>query len=276
MCEHITNQDSTAFTGYFCGGGVSPAFEITGAASGDARKRSSAVAASGCAGVAVSAPAKENPGCSSAGIAPTKVTPGGAYQLADLLEADLRLATRDDRGHRLAGRRPSHLPALARDLVGDAELGEQRGRQIGAAAAVRIGDGFCRQQRAPECLDAADIGLWRARAARPCRSASARARPCCRRAPVRACRARRRPRHRGSRHPRPRPAPSRVGMDFRRVAHRWTARRDQMVTARAFESRAELGIGAIKSGRDHHVHIGGRGCPRHQQRRHGNHGQHQN
>src|ERR1700688_2171940 len=50
------------------------------------------------------------------------------YQLADLLEADLHLATRDDRGHRLAGRRPSHLSTLARDLVCNAELGEQRGR----------------------------------------------------------------------------------------------------------------------------------------------------
>src|SRR6266404_6465102 len=50
------------------------------------------------------------------------------YQLADLLEADLRLATRDNPGHRLAGWRSSHLSALAHDLVCDAELGEQRRR----------------------------------------------------------------------------------------------------------------------------------------------------
>jgi len=39
--------------------GVSPAFKITGAASGDARKRISALAASGCWTVLVSAPAKK-------------------------------------------------------------------------------------------------------------------------------------------------------------------------------------------------------------------------
>jgi hypothetical protein len=50
------------------------------------------------------------------------------YQLGDLLEADLSLATRDDRGHWLAGRRSSHLSALARDLVCDAELRKQCGR----------------------------------------------------------------------------------------------------------------------------------------------------
>jgi hypothetical protein len=42
--------------------GISPAFEIVGAASGDTRKRSSARAASGCRLVLVSAPANENPG----------------------------------------------------------------------------------------------------------------------------------------------------------------------------------------------------------------------
>jgi hypothetical protein len=42
--------------------GVSPAFEIAGAASGDARNRISARAASGCRAVLVIAPAKENPG----------------------------------------------------------------------------------------------------------------------------------------------------------------------------------------------------------------------
>src|SRR6185369_4607506 len=61
---------------YRAEGGVSPAFKITGTASGDARKRIRALAASGCRTVLVSAPAKVNPGCSSAGIAPTKVIPG--------------------------------------------------------------------------------------------------------------------------------------------------------------------------------------------------------
>ena len=43
-------------------GGVSPAFKIVEATSGDARKRSSARAASGCRAALVIAPAKENPG----------------------------------------------------------------------------------------------------------------------------------------------------------------------------------------------------------------------
>jgi hypothetical protein len=43
-------------------------------------------------------------------------------QLGNLLEADLRLAARDHRGHRLARGRPAHLARLAGDLLGDAEL----------------------------------------------------------------------------------------------------------------------------------------------------------
>src|ERR1700682_2166743 len=53
---------------------------------------------------------------------------GDMYQLADLLEADRHLATRDNLGYRLAGRRSSHLSTLACDLVRDTEFGEQRGR----------------------------------------------------------------------------------------------------------------------------------------------------
>src|SRR5258708_26236917 len=56
--------------------GVSPAFEIAGAASADARKRISALAASGWRTVLVSVPAKKITGWSSAGIAPMKVVPG--------------------------------------------------------------------------------------------------------------------------------------------------------------------------------------------------------
>src|SRR5450631_3873862 len=80
-------------------------------------------------------------------------------QLGYLLEADLGLAARDDIGDRLAGWQPPYLSALAGDLIRDAELREQFGRQISAAAAVRIRDGLRRQKRAPECLDAADIRL---------------------------------------------------------------------------------------------------------------------
>ena len=48
--------------GYCAGTGVRPAFRIVGAASGDARKRIRALAASGCRAVVVSAPAKETSG----------------------------------------------------------------------------------------------------------------------------------------------------------------------------------------------------------------------
>ena len=52
-------------------GGVSPAFLMVEAASDDARNRSSASPAAGCRAPAVTAPANENPGWSSAGIGPT-------------------------------------------------------------------------------------------------------------------------------------------------------------------------------------------------------------
>ncbi len=62
------------------------------------------------------------------------------------------------------------------------------------------------------------------------------------------------------------------GNGLRRVTHRWTARGDQMVTARALESRTQLGIDSIKAGRDHHLHIGGGSGPHRQQRGHADHG----
>ena len=134
--------------------GASPAFVITGAASGELRKRISALAASGCWALAVKAPAKKVICWTSFGSGPTKVMPRDVkFKLADLLESDLGLATCHHRGHRLAGWRPSYLSALARDLIGDAEFWESRRRQIGAAAAVRIGDRFCREQRISECVD---------------------------------------------------------------------------------------------------------------------------
>ena len=84
-------------------------------------------------------------------------------QLRDLLEADLGLAARDDRCHRLAGRRTAHLACLAGDLVRNAEFLEPYGRQIRAARAVRIGDGFRGEQRFAQGLDCADVGLGLAR-----------------------------------------------------------------------------------------------------------------
>jgi len=46
------------------------------------------------------------------------------YQLTDLLESDLRLATRDDRGYGLARRWSTYLSTLAGNLLSDAELRE--------------------------------------------------------------------------------------------------------------------------------------------------------
>jgi hypothetical protein len=189
---------------------------------------------------------------------------GDVDQLADLLEADLRLAPRDDRGHRLAGGRPAHLPTLARNLACDAELREQRGRQIGAAAAVGVRDRVRRKQRAPECLDAADVRLRGpgahhhadqrageidlADGAHQAPPAELVGGPSIEDHDICALAARE---TRGNR--------------LRRVTHRWAARREQAVAARALESRAQLGIDAVKAGRDHHVHIGGRCCARNNQ-----------
>src|SRR6202035_4493444 len=69
------SHDAIRPTDYRSGIGINPAFEITGAASGDARKRINALAASGSRTREVSAAAKEKFGCSSGGIAPTKLTP---------------------------------------------------------------------------------------------------------------------------------------------------------------------------------------------------------
>ena len=65
---------------------------------------------------------------------------GHAYQLADQLEADLSLAARHHRRHRLAGRRPSNLSALARELICNAEVEriQVRGRRV---AGVQVSDG---------------------------------------------------------------------------------------------------------------------------------------
>ena len=84
--------------------GIKPALVITGAASGDARKRISALAASGCRTVLVSAPGEETRRLDLGRNRADEGNPRHVYQLADLLEADLRLAARDDCGHRLAGR----------------------------------------------------------------------------------------------------------------------------------------------------------------------------
>ena len=125
MCRPHANEPSASYRSEI---GVSPAFKITGAASGDARKRISALAASGCSTVTGERTREESHWLDLGRNCADEGNSRDVYQFADLLEADLRLATRDDRGHRLAGRRPSHFSALARDLVCDAELGEQRGR----------------------------------------------------------------------------------------------------------------------------------------------------
>ena len=64
------------------------------------------------------------------------------------------------------GRQVATLTRLARDLVSNAQLRKQHRREIGAAAAVRIPDRRREEQRAPEGLDAADVGCGRPRAHR--------------------------------------------------------------------------------------------------------------
>src|SRR5437879_4499862 len=232
-----------------CQGGVSPAFKIAGAAAARIR----------LPGVAGESAREGKPGLQLCRDRADEAHPGDVDQLAHLLEADLRLAARDDRGHRLPGGRPTHLSTLARNLVCDAELRKQRGRQIGAAAAVRVRDRLRRKQRAPECLDAADVrlrgpgahhhadlrageidlagGAHQASPAELVGGSPIEDHDICGLAPREA---------RGNR--------------LRRVAHRRAARGDQAVAARALENRAQLGIDAVKTGRDHHVHIGGGGC----------------
>ena len=56
------------------------------------------------------------------------------------------------------------------------------------------------------------------------------------------------------------------GNGLGRFTHRWAARRDQAVAARALERRAQLGIDLIETGRDHHLQVGRRHRARDQQR----------
>ena len=95
--------------------GVSPALTIAASATGDVSIRMRAVAAFGSRADVVSTAAETVTFWISAGRGPTKTVPGTWHQLAHLLKADLRLATRDDGGHRLTGRRPSHLSCPAGD-----------------------------------------------------------------------------------------------------------------------------------------------------------------
>ena len=74
-------------------------------------------------------------------------------------------------------------------------------------------------------------------------------------------RARRRPRHPGSRRPRF-AARETGGNRLRRVAHRGPARRDQTVAAGALERRAQLSVSPIETRRYHHAHVVGRGRAR--------------
>src|ERR1700682_5183663 len=134
--------------------GASPAVEIADAASGDARKRISASAASRCLTAVAIAAEKKGSSCSSAGIAPPNLT-----RFPELLKADLGLAARDDRGHRLAGRRSPDLAALARHLVRHTELGKKRRREINPAAAVGVGDRLGFKERAPKRVDASNVRL---------------------------------------------------------------------------------------------------------------------
>jgi len=204
----------------------------------DRRRRPRALRESGAARCRLRLPgiagecaiAKENPGCSSAGIRADEGHPGNMDQLADLLKPISDSPRAKDRGHRLADGRPRAPSALARKLVCDAELREQRGRQIGAAAAVRV-----RRATSPQATCSGRPRRWRCPASRPRSAPHADQRAgeidlAAARTSL-ACRARRRPLHRGSRH-RGLAARETRGNRLRRVAHRWAARREQAVAAR--------------------------------------------
>jgi GTP cyclohydrolase I len=69
----ITRQEFLGLTaqGYCLAASINPALAFTASASGELRKRSSALAASAFSAERISTPAKVKPGCSSAGIVPT-------------------------------------------------------------------------------------------------------------------------------------------------------------------------------------------------------------
>ena len=86
-----------------------------------------------------------------------KIYAGDGKQLADLLEADFGVSTRDHGADSLA----LDSLALARDLAGNPEARKQLSGEIGAAYAGGIRDGFSLQQRAFERLHGADVRLGR-------------------------------------------------------------------------------------------------------------------
>ena len=138
--------------------GSRPLLMIAALAAGEARNLISALPASGSFDT-LAIPAENTViFCKSAGSGPTISTARHRQHFADLLEADLGVAARDD----LADRRRRNFPGLVLHLVGDAELLEHLGRDIDAAGAVGIGDRLRRQQRALDRVGGTDVGLRRA------------------------------------------------------------------------------------------------------------------
>ena len=68
-----------------------------------------------------------------------EVNPRFRQQFADLLEADLRFASRDDCGNPLT----FDSPALGQHLLRNPELLKEFGREVCSADACRIGDRLC-------------------------------------------------------------------------------------------------------------------------------------
>ena len=98
----------------------------------------------------------------SRGKRPYDIDARKVHELAQLLEAELHLALRDQRADRNAGRR-RHDPAL--DLVGDAPALEQL-RELHAARAGRVAERSRGDDRAAQRVFAADVGARSARAHR--------------------------------------------------------------------------------------------------------------
>ena len=168
------------------------AFVIAAAASGDARNLISARPRP-APSLRTHAPANATRDCSSAGIGPTRSMPGtwiSSLTCWKPISASPR-ATTAATGSPEGG--PRTLRLFDRDLVGNTQLREQHRREIGAAAAVGVRDGLGGEQRLLEGVDGARCPASRRRRAPPCRPASARARPWCRRGRGPSCRARRSP-----------------------------------------------------------------------------------
>ena len=152
-------RSSRAMTVQFAAIGSMPLLTISARAAGEARNLISALPASGSFETAGDAGGKHRDLLQFVRQRTDDVDAFHRLQFADLLEADLGLAARDDLADRRGRESSAPCPSSSRL---DAELVEHLGRDIDAAGAVGIGDGLRGQQRALERIGRGDIRLRRA------------------------------------------------------------------------------------------------------------------